>query len=200
MRRPLYVFVFALVFTTFGQAQTKQPLTLVQTIKLPDVPSGPWTDHLCVDLKRHRLFTTMQAQKVVAVIDLDTAKVIQNIPVGNPHACVYRSDLDQLYVNDGDPENSGVKIFSARDYHLIKHLAFLRRTDAMGYDSDTKYLYAVNGGESENLDYSLISVVNTTTGEKVGDIKIPSAKTLEDMDLESSGPRLYITGVDKNEV
>lgn len=52
-----------------GSAQMFEPLIPVETIDLPDVPEGPYTDHLCIDIKGHRLFTTMQAQKAVAVVD-----------------------------------------------------------------------------------------------------------------------------------
>ena len=156
-------------------------------------------DHLCVDVKNQRLFTTMQAQKAVVVIDLKQGKVIQNIPVGNPHSCAYRSDLDQIYVNDSDPVQPGVKIFSGKDYKLVKTVQLLHRTDSMGYDTQSKELYVVNGGESEKLDYSLISVVDTTTAQRLGDIRI-SSETLEDMDLDRIGPRLYISTEDNNHV
>ncbi|MGB0010879.1 MAG: hypothetical protein WBQ03_04685, partial [Candidatus Sulfotelmatobacter sp.] len=116
MKKLYFLLVAAMFYSAAGHGQTFEPLTLVQTIELPDVPVGPFTDHLCVDLKGHRLFTTMQAQKAVAVIDLDSEKVLHNIPVGNPHSCAYRSDLDQLYVADGDPTQPGVKVFNAHDY------------------------------------------------------------------------------------
>jgi DNA-binding beta-propeller fold protein YncE len=174
-------------------------MTLMQTIEIPGVPEGHRTDHLGVDLKGHRLFTTMQEAHEVVVVDLDTGKIIQNIPVGNPHAVVYRSDLDRIYVSDDSPGEPGLKIFSGRDYRLLQSVKLLKRTDSMAYDADTEYLYIVNGGKAANLDYSLISIVDSTTGERVGDIKIP-AGTLEDMDLDPQGPRLYIAATDEKRV
>lgn len=182
-----------------ARGQVFEPLTLVQSIQLPDVPRGAFTDHLCIDLKGHRLFTTMQAQKVVAVIDLESAKVLENIPVGNPHACEYREDLDQLYVSDGDLAKPGLKIFSGRDYHLVKSIGLTKGTDSMGYDPGSKYLYLVNGGERADMEHSLISVIDTSTSERVGDIQA-SSKFLEDMDIDTSGSRLYITDEDANNV
>jgi len=199
MRKLCFLFVVAVFYAVPGRGQTFEPLTLVQTIELPDVPVGPFTDHLCVDSKGHRLFTTMQAQKAVAVIDLDSGKVLRNIPVGNPHSCAYRSDLDQLYVADGDPTQPGLKVFSAHDYHLIKAIGLEKRSDSMVYDPNSKYLYIVNGGAGGKLDYSLISIINTTTSERVGDVKVAS-EVLEDMDIDPSGSRLYITEEDANKV
>lgn len=198
--RKLYCLLFVLLFgAVSAPAQTFEPLTFTQKIELPGVPVGPFTDHLCADTKGHRLFTTMQAQKAVVVIDLDNGKVLQNIPVGNPHACAYRSDLDQLYVSDGDPTQPGVKIFNTHDYHLIKAIALEKRSDSMVYDPNSKYLYIVNGGAGGKLEYSLISILDTTTSEIVGNVKV-SAEVLEDMDINTSGSRLYITAEDSNKV
>lgn len=150
MKKLYFLFVVALFYGLPGHGQTFEPLTLTKTIELPDVPVGPFTDHLCVDLAGHRLFTTMQAQKAVAVIDLDSGKVLHNIPLGNPHSCAYRSDLNQLYVADGDATQPGVKVFSAHDYHLIKAIPLEKRSDSMVYDPNSKMLYIVNGGAGGN--------------------------------------------------
>ncbi len=181
--------VFALLGAISTCALVFEPLTLVQTIELPDVPRGAFTDHLCIDIKGHRLFTTMQAQKVVAVIDLQTKKILQNIPVGNPHACEYRADLEQLYVSDGDLAKPGLKIFSGRDYHLVKSIGLAKGTDSMGYDPVSKYLYLVNGGERADMAHSLISIIDSSTSDHIGDIEA-SSKFLEDMDIDTSGSRL----------
>jgi DNA-binding beta-propeller fold protein YncE len=197
IRRMFVLLVVAVLWAIPGHGQIFEPLTLVQKIELPDVPRGAFTDHLCIDIKGHRLFTTMQAQKVVAVIDLQTGKVVQNIPIGNPHACEYREDLEQLYVSDGDLAKPGLKIYSGRDYHLLKAVGLAKGTDSMGYDPRSKYLYLVNGGERADMEHSLISIVDTSTGEHVGDIEAAS-KFLEDMDIDTSGSRLYITDEDAN--
>jgi YVTN family beta-propeller protein len=199
MKKLCFLFVAAVLSAVPGRGQKVEPLILLQTIELPEVPEGPYTDHLCVDTKGHRLFTTMQAQKAVVVVSLDSGKVLQNIPVGNPHSCAYRSDLEQLYVADGDPAQPGVKIFSTRDYQLVKAIGLEKRSDSMVYDANSKYLYVVNGGAGGKLDYSLISIINTTTSERVGDVKVAS-EVLEDMDIDPSGSRLYITEEDANKV
>jgi DNA-binding beta-propeller fold protein YncE len=180
------------------RAQTSEPLKLVQTIEMPDVPIGPYTDHLAVDLKGHRLFATPQAHKSVYVFDLDTGKLIRDISgFGNPHSVLYRNDLDQIFVTDGG--TGQLKIFSGHDYQLLKSVKLLPDADSIGYDPATKYLYVTNGGEGAKLNYSLLSVIDTTTAEHVGDIKV-SAESLEAMVLETSGPRIFIDITDKNQV
>jgi DNA-binding beta-propeller fold protein YncE len=198
MRTFFLLFAFAMA-SAFGQAQTSEPLTLIQTIEIPDVAEGHHTDHLAIDLKRHRLFATTGEGHEVAVIDLEAAKVIHRIPVANPHAVVYRGDLDRIYVSDDDPADPGLKIFDGGDYKLIHAVKLLKRTDSMGYDPATKRLYVVNGGKVTATDYSFLAVVDSTTGERVGDIKIP-AGTLEDMHIDHAGPLLYIALMDKKQV
>jgi DNA-binding beta-propeller fold protein YncE len=187
-----------LVAASIASAQEPAPLTPIQTFEMPEVPIGPYTDHLAVDVKGHRLFTTPQARKSVQVFDLDTGKLLQNIAgFENPHSVLYREDLDQIYVTDG---GAGLlKIFSGRDYHLIKSVKLLPDADSIGYDPATKYLYVTNGGEGAKLDYSLLSVVDTTKGELVGEVKV-SAGSLEAMALETSSPKIYIDITDKNQV
>jgi DNA-binding beta-propeller fold protein YncE len=207
MKRQLFVLAVTLVaslsvvlFAAFpGRAQTTKPLTLIQTIDLPDVPTFPYMDHLAVDLQGHRLFAAVQGSKSVVVIDINAWKVVHNIHVEDPHTTLYRSDLDQIYVTDGDPAEPGLKIFNGRDYRLIKSLKLLARSDSAEYDPESKYFYVVNGGKEAKLDYSLLSIIDTTKGEVVGDIKIPSG-SLEPMALEHSSPLLYVAIRDKDQV
>jgi DNA-binding beta-propeller fold protein YncE len=192
--------IFFFLCTLGGQVRASEPLVLINTIELPNVPEGHRTDHLSIDLKGHRLFATMQEAHTVAVIDLDANKVIHNLPANNPHAVVYRGDLDKIYVSDDDAAEPGLKIFDGRDYHLIKSVRLRKRTDSMGYDPDTKYLYLANGGRAAAMDYSLISIINSTTSELVGDIKVDEAGSLEDMDLGTADGRLYIAVMDRRQV
>jgi DNA-binding beta-propeller fold protein YncE len=179
-------------------AQTNAPLTLIQTIVMPDVPLGPYTDHLAVDLKGKRLFATPQARKSVYVFDLETGKLIHEISgFGNPHSILYRADLDQIFVADGGAGQ--VKIYSGGDYRFVNSLQLLADADSIGYDFATQHLYVTNGGEGAKLEYSLLSDIDTTRAEHVADVKVKT-KSLEAMALETNGPNIYINVTDKNEI
>src|ERR1035437_761117 len=83
-------------------ALAQQPLVLVQSIEMPEVPAGPYADHMALDLKGQRLFATPQANKAVDVLDLKTGKVLHTIRgFGKPHAIRYREDRNRLFVTDG---------------------------------------------------------------------------------------------------
>src|ERR1035437_5167584 len=90
----------SLLIASYTLAQ--QPLTLVQSIEMPEVPAGPYADHMALDHKGQRLFTTPQANKAVDVLDLTRGKVLYTISgFGNPHAIRYREDRNRLFVTDG---------------------------------------------------------------------------------------------------
>ena len=198
MKRSLILFALLIVSTLPGQAQTPEPLKLIQTIEMQDVPVGPYTDHLAVDLKGQRLFATPQARKSVQVFDLNTGKFLHEIGgLGNPHAVLYRADLDRIYVVDGEP--GLVRIYDGRDYHLLQTVSLLGDADSLGYDPRTKTAYVTNGGRGARLDYTLLSAVDTGTGGHSGDINVPTG-VLEAMAVESSSARIYINLTRDNQV
>jgi len=64
--------------------------------------------------------------------------------------------------------------------------------DASIYDPVSKLFYVGNGGRQAKQDFCLISIVDTTTGNKVGDIRVEGADRVEAMALERSGPRMFV--------
>lgn len=181
-----------------GRAQAAAPVTLIQTIMMPDVPVGPYTDHLTVDLKGHRLFTTPQAHHSVQIFDLNTGKLLHEITgLGNAHAIAYRSDLDRFYVVDGEP--GLVRAFDGHDYRALQTVKLQPNADSMTSDADAKFIYVTNGGDEAKQDFSFVSVIDTSTVKDVKDIKLDAAVP-EQMVLETNGPRLDVDITDKNEV
>jgi len=192
--------VLIAIFMTLGvraRGQETGPLKLIQTIKLPPDVKGHF-DHFEVDLKGKRLFATPEAYKAVLVFDLETGKMIRTIGgIEKPHAVLYRQDLNRIYVTDG--EAGDLKIFDGASYNLLSSVKLLEDADSIGYDPTTKYLYIDNGGGDVHQTYSMLSVVDTTAGKKLADIKI-DGDTLEAMALEKSGPKIYVNNKAKNQV
>ncbi len=187
--------IFAL-FPLRAQSQGAAPLKLVQTIRMPGVKGH--FDHFGVDLKGHRLFATPEDHKTVEVFDLRTGKPIYSIGgIGKPHAVLYPPETDQIFVTDG--VDGAVKIFNGKTYALVKTVKLLLDADSIGYDPASKYLYVDNGGKDAGMESSLISIIDTNSGEHVGDIKV-EGNTLEAMALEKSSPRFFVNIRDKNQV
>jgi DNA-binding beta-propeller fold protein YncE len=225
MKRPLFCFA-AFVSATIvasGQltfAQANSPLKLVQTIELSDIRTSEpeisseklaqnvqtsrmpglqnHFDHLTADLKHDRLFVVPEDNKSVEVYGLRSGKFIYSIKgLGVGHSVVYRADIERIFVTDG--ADGDLKIFDGTSYELLKKVKLRADADATGYDPTSHYLYIANGGLDAKLNYGFLSIVNTDTGEKVGEIKIDSNR-LEAMVLERSGPRLFLNMTEKNAI
>src|ERR1700726_1174074 len=189
----------ALVFVAGGApraavfAQDTPPLKLVQKIELSDIRSGEpevsadqlaknltttrmpgvqnHFDHLTPDLKGNRLFVVPEDNKSIEVYDIRSGKFIHSIKgIGVGHSVVYRADIDRIFVTDGS--DGDLKIFNGTTYELLKTVKLLTDADATGYDPVSQYLYIANGGLDAGLNYGLLSIVDTSTGQRVGDIKI----------------------------
>ena len=131
------------------------------------------------------------------VFDLNGGKYIRAMKIDHPHAVLYREDLHRIYITD---EGKGVlNIYDGKTYDLLKAVALKVDTDSIGYDPATHYLYIVNGGDNAHETFTMLSVVDTTAGTKLADIKV-DGDTLEAMALEKSGDRLFLNNPAKNEI
>lgn len=192
-----HLYLLALGVLGACPALAGQPFVLAQTIEMPKVPAGPYADHMALDIKGQRLFTTPQANKAVDVLDLATGQVRRTIRgVGNPHAILYRADRNRLFVTDGD---GALRIYDATTYRPVKYIKLEPDADGIGYDADTGYLYVSNGGAEAGKEYSLISIIDTAREAKIGDIRV-SAPGVEAMVIDPANGRLYINLPDKNAI
>jgi DNA-binding beta-propeller fold protein YncE len=204
----------------FAFAEDTPPLKWVQTIQLADIRSSEpdvsadqlarnltttrmvgvqnHFDHLTADLKNNRLFIVPEDHQTIEVYDLRTGKFVHSIKgIGVGHSVVYRSDINRIFVTDGS--NGDLKIFNGTTYKLLKTVKLLADADATGYDPVTHNLYIADGGLDAKLNHTFLEIVNTDTGEKVGQIKIDSNR-LEAMFVERSGPRLFLNMTEKNSI
>jgi DNA-binding beta-propeller fold protein YncE len=173
-----------------------EPLKPVQTIQLPAGKTK--FDHFGVDLVHHRLFATPEDQQKVYVMDLNTGQMLTEIKgIAKPHAVLYRSDLDRIYVTDG--VDGALKIFDGKNYELIKSIPLAKDADSIGYEPARNLLYVVNGGKDAEQSYSLVSIVDTTGNQKIGEIRV-DGETLEAMAIDIWRPRGYVNNKAKNTV
>ena len=90
-----------------------------------------------------------------------------------------------------------VKVYDGRTYKRLAAIKLEDDADSMVFDPSTKYLYVVNGGRGAHAAFSFVSIIDTTAGNKLADIKIDS-DSVEALAIEKSGPRMFvnITGKD----
>jgi DNA-binding beta-propeller fold protein YncE len=195
-KRQAVLMAIFFLFAVKVQCAATAPLKLIDRYKFPSDVKGTF-HRFIADVRGHRLFCAAQQHKSVVVFDLKTGKLIHTIDGIVPSAIFYRQDLDRLYVTDGG--EGGLKIFDGKTYDLIKTVKLLPDSDAIAYDSKTQYLYAVNGGGDAKIAYSMVSVIDTTHGEKIADIKI-DGDALKAMALDTSSPRIYVNNQAKSQV
>ena len=192
MKKLLIILIAVVVCTISSAAQEKAPLRLVKTI---DVPGARHWDHFGVDLKGNRLFVTSEEEPAVEVFDLKTNQHLQSLTeFKEPHNVLPFPDMKKIFVVDG--EASEIKILDYDSYKLIGHIELTIDADPIVYDPASKYLYVVNGGREAKTPTCNISVVDTSTGKKLADMKLETNR-LESMAIEKSGPRLFVnmTGI-----
>jgi DNA-binding beta-propeller fold protein YncE len=174
------------------------PLVLEKSWTIPDVPVGPYSDHLSIDLVGGRLFASPQAAKAIAVLDLRDGRVLKMMPVGNPHGLFFSPTLKRLFVTDG--ASGDVKVFSSEDYSLVKTIPLALGADALADDPHSQFIYVNNGGEHARMDHALISVVDTVRMEKVADIAIATRGDLEAAVVDSGKQLLYVNLFDDSAI
>ena len=199
MRRANVIFLaLSALFAHKAQSQQAPPLKLIQTVQLPNTAEGSFS-HFALDLRGNRLFATLEKLKSVDVLDLQTLKLIHRISgIEEPAAVFYRADLDRIYVSD-DP-SAALRIYDGKTYTLIKSVKLHLDLELIAYDAAGKYLYALNGGADEHQTYAMVSIVDTTAGEKVADIKVDGAEGLKGIALEKSSAKMYVSNASKNQV
>lgn len=197
MNRASLLFLIPLVSFAASSPDQKPALKQIENWRLsPDVKGH--FDHFGVDLKGNRLFITPEDYHAVLVYSLSDGKLIHKIGgIARCHAVLYRSDVNRIYITDGG--DGEVKIYDGSNYGLLQRVKLLADADSIGYDPATQYLYVDNGGGDVHETYSMLSVVDTTGGKKLADMKL-DGDTLEAMSLERSGPKLYVNNKAKGQV
>jgi DNA-binding beta-propeller fold protein YncE len=196
--RRLLAFLIAantIFFSAAAWAQSKPPLRLLQTIPLPELKGGDF-DHFDVDLAGNRLFLAAEDNNAVEVFDIRTNTVIHTIrDLDTPHSLLYLAAAKQLWVVSGG--DGTIKVFNADNYAVLGTVKLALGADSAVYDPASHLLYVATGGEDANMDFSLISVVDTATWKHLGDIKVNSTN-IESMAYDKNSDRLYANVRDRN--
>ena len=176
-------------------AQTKPPLKLLQTIPLPDVKGGDF-NHFAIDLSGNRLFLTAEANNAVEVFDIRANQLIHTIrDVDTPHSLLYVPATRQLWVvNGGD---GTIKVFDGNNYALVETVKLAIGADSSVYDPASHLFYVTTAGEDAKMDFSLISILDTSTRKRVADIKVNSTN-IEAMALDKNGATLFANVRDRS--
>jgi DNA-binding beta-propeller fold protein YncE len=190
LRNVAKLLAIVILLVVCAHAQVPGPLKLAETIPLPGLKDGDF-DHFTLDASGQRLFLAAEENSTIVVIDLRTNKLIAKIAGAKaPHSMGYNSELKKLYVvDDGGPNQ--VEIFDGTSFKLLSTIPMDAHADVSIYDPESKLFYVGNGGRQAKEDYTSISVVDTKSDKKVGEIKIDGDR-IESIRLEEKGPRMFV--------
>jgi DNA-binding beta-propeller fold protein YncE len=180
-----------------AQAQTAKPLQLVKTFTMPPAIQGHF-DHVSIDPAGHRLYAAAESAHQVLVFDLHSGKYLRSIEdIAKPHAILIRPGIQRLYITDGG--RGQLRIYNRQSYKFMQAIPLKLDSDSIAYDPQSRDLYVVNGGGDAHQTFSMISVIDTRTDKKLGDIRI-GGDTVEAMAIDPSSNLLYANDPAKNTV
>src|SRR3984893_14933283 len=180
---PILGLLLAHVLSIHGQE--KSPLKFLQKIPMPNVKGR--LDHFGVDLKGMRLFVAAlgEDQNTVEVIDIKSEKWVASIPgQSKPQGLFYSPDFKKLFVANGT--DGTCKIFRGDTFKLIDSLPLGTNANQVGYDPDTKYLYAGLGDRNSGT----LAIIDTSSNQHIGDIKTDARPG--GITFEKSGARIFV--------
>jgi DNA-binding beta-propeller fold protein YncE len=192
LKKPLFIATLAFSAALLAQAPHDAPLRLETSIPMPGVKGD--FDHFGADIKGNRLFLAAEEHKTVEVFDLKTGKHLHSVPgFDAPHQIVYVPQNNTILVTDSGEEGGKegyVRVISGESYKITNSIKVLPAADSAGYDPETHLMYADTGGTEAKMDYTLISVIDTTAAKGVKEIKVDSGR-VEAIRFEHDGARMF---------
>jgi DNA-binding beta-propeller fold protein YncE len=131
----------------YNNLEDKSSLNVIDTKTLkvihnyPLEPCGGPTG-IAMDKVKQRLFTVCRQNKGMSVIDAQTGKVIQTLPIGTGvDAVAYDAATKLIIASNGDGTATIFKQNSADNYELVQTLKTQYRAKTMALDTTTHKLY-----------------------------------------------------------
>jgi DNA-binding beta-propeller fold protein YncE len=131
----------------YNNLEDKSSLNVIDTKTLrvinnyPLDPCGGPTG-LAMDKEHQRLFTVCRQNKGMSVIDINTGKIVQTLPIGSGVDAVIYDAVNKLVIaSNGDGTANIFKQNTPDDYSLVQTLKTQYRAKTMAMDMSTHKLY-----------------------------------------------------------
>ena len=151
-------------------------------------PEAKRFDLVTVDTAKHRLLAAHSQAGTLTVIDLDSDKLLREIPAVEKTSGVAVDTADGKYFAGGI---QGVAVIDSKTLEKTGFIPTAGPTDDMAYDADSHKLYVSHDDGTE------LWVIDARKDAIVGHIDIPGVPEIMGMD---AAHRLYLNIKDKNEV
>lgn len=154
------VLLLAAAWTLAGRAATPEPLRLVRTIPLLDLPGR--IDHLSVDIKGRRIFLAALEKNTIEVVDLKAGAVSHSLAgFQKPQGVLFLSPISRLFVASG--QDGSVKTFDGAALAPGRTVTVSLGADAIGYDPRRNEIYVGSGGADAGKDRGDLTVFDAAT-------------------------------------
>src|SRR6202048_2861335 len=165
----------------------KQPLRLVQTIRLPNVKGR--LDHMDVDVKGKRLFVAGLENGTFEVLDLQAGKWVRSIPgFKKAQGALFVPELKKLFLASGD--DGMLRVFRGDTLELLDSIHLEPGPNRVVYEPKSKLVYVGYGGKDAGKDFGEIGIIDARQDEHVGDITVVAHPS--ELLLDKSGTTLFV--------
>jgi DNA-binding beta-propeller fold protein YncE len=131
----------------YNNLEDKSSLNVIDTKVMKVIKNYPLTPcggptGLALDKKNQRLFTVCRENKGMSVVDINTGKVVQTLPIGaGVDAVIYDAANKLVIASNGDGTASIFKQNTPDSYSLVQTLTTQYRAKTMAMDQSTHKLY-----------------------------------------------------------
>jgi WD40 repeat protein len=168
-------------------AQSADPLQLVQTIPMPNVKGR--IDHMDVDTKGKRLFVAGLENGSMEVVDLRAGKWLKSIPgFKKTQGIAYVGSLNKVFVASGD--DGMLRVFRGDTLALMDKIKLDLGPNRVVYDPHAQLLYVGYGGKDAGKDYGQVGIIDAKTDKHVADIKVEAHPS--ELLFDQSGKTLFV--------
>ena len=187
-----------LLLCSLGVAQEISPLSLKTHIALPNVDGR--MDHLSVDIRGQRLFSSALGNNTVEVIDVQSGKRVRTLTgLAEPQGLFYDPLANRLYAANGI--DGATKIFDGTTFQLLDTVKFSDDADNIRYDARSQGVIVGYGGgkglRGRPLGAGALGILDPS-GKLIREIVVDAHP--ESFQLEKTGTRVFVNVPDKQEV
>ena len=191
----------ALFLPALAISQTSSALVLKARIPLAKVQGR--MDHMGIDVKGQRLFSTAIDNKTLEVVDLQSSKQVHTITdLDRPQGAYFDATTNRLFVACGG--DGSVKIFDGTSFQLLQTVKLSADADNVRYDARGKRVLVGYGGEKflngkavRGAGDGALAFIDLT-GKKTGEIAVDAHP--ESFQLEKMGTRVFVNVPDRQEI
>lgn len=121
-----------------------------RVVKTYNLKKGAAPTGMAGDFKNERLFIACRGINELAVLDYQTGKIINSVPIGKKVDGVYFDEPNHLIIcPGGDGTLTFIKQKNKNEYHVLQTIFTKAGAKTMAYDTNTKNIYVCTASFSE---------------------------------------------------